>query len=52
MRGAVCFLVLIGVGASTVHYLQEPNNPDFLKFPTITALPVVLGGFYLALAPF
>jgi len=49
---AVCFLALIGVGASAAHYLQEPYNPGFLKFPTITALHVVLGGFYLALAPF
>jgi Predicted membrane protein (DUF2306) len=49
---AVCFLALIGVGASVAHYLQEPNNPGFIKFPTITALHVVLGGFYLALAPF
>ncbi len=44
--------VLIGVGASAAHYLQEPNNPGFLKFPTITALRVVLGSFYLAFAPF
>ena len=49
---AVGLLALIGVGASATHYLQEPNNPGFLKFPTITALHVVLGGFYLALAPF
>ncbi len=48
---AVCFLALVGVGASATHYLQEPYNPGFLRFPTITALHVVLGGLYLALAP-
>jgi uncharacterized membrane protein len=46
------FLTFVGVGASVTHYLQEPYNPGFLRFPTITALHVVLGGFYLALAPF
>ena len=24
---AVCFLTLVGVGASATHYLQEPYNP-------------------------
>jgi uncharacterized membrane protein len=39
--------------ASATHYLQEPYNPGFPKFlPTIIALHVVLGGAYLALAPF
>src|SRR5829696_1846341 len=33
----VGFLVLIGVGASVAHYLQEPYNPGFLEFPTIVA---------------
>jgi hypothetical protein len=46
------FLTFVGVGASVTHYLQEPYNPGFLRFPIITALHVVLGGFYLALAPF
>ncbi len=48
----VGFLALVGVGASATHYLQEPYNPGFLQFPTIVALHVVLGGVYLALAPF
>jgi uncharacterized membrane protein len=48
----VGLLASIGVGASAAHYLQEPYNPGFLHFPTIVALHVVLGGVYLALAPF
>jgi hypothetical protein len=48
----VGFLALVGVGASATHYLQEPYNPGFLEYPTIVALHVVLGGVYLALAPF
>ncbi|HEY6712753.1 MAG TPA: DUF2306 domain-containing protein [Rubrobacter sp.] len=49
---AVGFLALVGVGASAAHYLQEPYNAGFLDFPNIVALHVVLGGVYLALAPF
>jgi hypothetical protein len=49
---AVVLLALIGVAASATHYLQEPYNLGFLRFPTIVALHVVLGGVYLALAPF
>jgi uncharacterized membrane protein len=49
---AVGFLALVGVGASVTHYLQEPYNPGFLEYPVIVALHVVLGGAYLALAPF
>jgi len=48
----VGFLALVGIGASATHYLQEPYNPGFFRFPTIIALHVVLGGVYLALAPF
>ena len=48
----VGLLALVGIGASATHYLQEPYNPGFLRFPTIVALHVVLGGVYLALAPF
>ena len=48
----VGLLAYIGVGASAVHYLQEPYNPGFLDFPTIVALHVILGGVYLTLAPF
>jgi uncharacterized membrane protein len=49
---AVGFLALVGVGASVTHYLQEPYNPGFLEYPAIVAVHVMLGGFYLALAPF
>jgi hypothetical protein len=45
-------LSLIGIGASVAHYLQEPYNPGFLKFPVITAMHAILGGIYLAFAPF
>ena len=45
-------MAFVGVGASAAHYLQEPYNPAFLDFPTVVALHVVLGGVYLALAPF
>jgi uncharacterized membrane protein len=48
----VGLLALVGVGASATHYLFEPYNPGFLEYPTIVALHVVLGGLYLALAPF
>lgn len=48
----VGFLALLGVGAAATHYLYEPYNPGFLKYPTIVALHVILGGLYLALAPF
>jgi uncharacterized membrane protein len=46
------FLALIGIGASVMHYLQEPYNLGFLKFPVMTAFHVILGGIYLAFAPF
>src|SRR3712207_3220034 len=48
----VGFLALVGVGAAATHYFYEPYNPGFLEYPTIVALHVVLGGLYLALAPF
>ena len=48
----VGFLALGGVGTAVTHYLYEPYNPGFLKYPTIVALHVILGGFYMALAPF
>jgi len=48
----VGFLALVGIAASATHYLQEPYNRGFLRYPTIVALHVVLGGVYLALAPF
>jgi uncharacterized membrane protein len=49
---AVGFLAFVGVGASATHYLYEPYNPGFLEYPTVVALHVILGGVYLALAPF
>jgi hypothetical protein len=52
LAGTVGLLASVGVGASAAHYLQEPYNPGFLDFPTVVALHVVLGGVYLALAPF
>ena len=45
-------LALVGVAASATHYFLEPYNPDFLEYPTVVALHVVLGGVYLLLAPF
>ena len=48
----VAFLAVIGIRASVFHYLSDPYNPGFLEFPTITALHVILGAVYLALAPF
>src|SRR5918998_509356 len=47
----VSILALVGIAASATHYLYEPYNPGFLRFPTIVALHVVLGGVYLVLAP-
>lgn len=53
MLGVVVgLLALVGVGASATHYLYDPYNPGFLEYPTVVALHVVLGGLYLALAPF
>ena len=49
---AVGLLASVGVGASAAHYFREPYNLGFLEYPTIVALHVVLGGVYLALAPF
>ena len=48
----VGLLALIGIGASVGHYLMEPYNPGFREYATITAFHVILGGVYLALAPF
>lgn len=33
-------------------YAYTPYNPGYRTFPLITALHVILGGMYLALAPF
>lgn len=43
---------LIGFGASASFYFREPANSRLADFPIITALHVVLGGVYLAVAPF
>ena len=48
----VGFLALVGIAASATFYLREPANFGFLDFPTIVALHVVLGAFYLMFAPF
>src|SRR5215475_1804811 len=48
----VGFLAIVGVGAAISHYFLPTTNPGFLLFPLITALHVILGGTYLALAPF
>jgi len=40
---SVGFLASVDVGASAVHYLQEPYNPHFLRFPAVVALQVVPG---------
>ena len=48
----VVFLVFVGVGASVYHYMTEPYNPGFLEYPVVTAVHVILGGFYLAFVPF
>ena len=52
LAAAVGVLASVGVGASAAHYFWDPYNPGFLDFPSIVALHVVLGGVYLALAPF
>jgi hypothetical protein len=52
LAGLVGFLALVGVGAAVGHYFLEPYNPGFLRYPAITAAHVVLGGVFLALAPF
>jgi uncharacterized membrane protein len=47
----VGLLALLGIGAAIFHYVEEPYNPGFLEYPLITAFHVILGGIYLALAP-
>jgi uncharacterized membrane protein len=49
---AVGFLAFVGIAASATFYLREPANEGFLEYPTIVALHVVLGAFYLVFAPF
>ena len=49
----VCgLLAFIGVGASASFYFKDPYNPGFVEHPIITGIHVVLGGVYLAFAPF
>ncbi len=52
LAAVVSFLAFIGIAASATHYLYEPYNPGFLKYPTIVALHVILGGVHLLFAPF
>ncbi len=52
LAAVVGFLAFIGIAASATHYLYEPYNPGFLKYPNIVALHVSLGGIYLLFAPF
>jgi uncharacterized membrane protein len=49
---AVGSLAFVGIAASATFYLREPANAGFLDFPTVVALHVVLGAFYLMFAPF
>lgn len=55
MRGSLMIVVgllaLLGISAAIFHYLEEPYNPGFLEYPLTTAIHVILGGVYLALAP-
>lgn len=48
----VGILAVGGVGSSVRHFMVEPYNEGFLAFPVLTAMHVILGGTYLALAPF
>lgn len=52
MGAVVGFLAFVGVAASATYFLREPANLSFLDYPTIVALHVVLGAFYLVFAPF
>ena len=52
LRVVVGFLALIGVGASVSYFVREPANLDFLDYPTIVAVHVVLGALYMLFAPF
>ena len=45
-------LAVIGVAASATFYVRPLMHDRFLDFPAVVALHVVLGGVYLALAPF
>jgi uncharacterized membrane protein len=45
------FLAFVGVSSAAAHFFREPYNPGFLKHPNMTALHVIPGGIYLALAP-
>jgi uncharacterized membrane protein len=49
---AIGILAGIGVAASATFFVRPHINPGFLEYPTVVALHVILGGLYLALAPF
>ena len=46
------FLVLIGIGSSASFYFRESANAGLTDFPINTAIHVILGGLYMAFAPF
>jgi len=48
----VAFLSITGIGGAVFYFLHTPSNTGFQNFPTIVLLHVVLGGVYLAIAPF
>jgi uncharacterized membrane protein len=49
---AVGILAILGVASAGLHFASAPFNPAFTRHPWITGTHVVLGGIYLALAPF
>lgn len=46
------FLVLVGIMMSGLHYIREPYNAGFAKYPIVTIFHILPGTIYLALAPF
>jgi uncharacterized membrane protein len=49
---AVAFLALVGLVASATFYFRPHINPGFLDYPAVVGLHVILGGLYVAFAPF
>jgi hypothetical protein len=45
------FLVLVGIVVSVLHYIREPYNAEFTKYPIVTIFYIVPGNIYLELAP-
>ncbi|MCJ8271557.1 MAG: DUF2306 domain-containing protein [Psychrosphaera sp.] len=56
MRGllmvVIGFLCISGIGAAIFYFFRTPNNPGFIEFSLTTQSHVILGGLFLALAPF